>query len=179
MSSETIKRFLNSLKENKISKSELARKIEVLPQVINSWITRKSIPIKHIERVAVILNTTPNYLISGDGSITQPISKKTNINIDTGDFEVFEATDDAMSPTINNGDYCLINPKNNKFKNGLYLYELGGQEPLQLIGRLIVLENEIVIKHDNEKYDSYPIKAKKTGIRIIGSVDSVWSHKKL
>ena len=71
-------RLESALSDNNCTMADLGRKIQLSPTVINSWKTRGSIPRADIAcKTAEALNTTVEYLITGNSSNFISTSRKT------------------------------------------------------------------------------------------------------
>ena len=71
-------RLESALSDNNCTMADLGRKIQLSPTVINSWKTRGSIPRADIAcKTAEALNTTVEYLITGNSSNLISTSRKT------------------------------------------------------------------------------------------------------
>jgi len=53
------------------TKADIARDSGVAPQTLSNWLSRGSIPAKHLFRVAESLSVSPQWLSTGKGSMTQ------------------------------------------------------------------------------------------------------------
>jgi len=51
------------MKQKKIRQSDMARLINEHPNKVGQWFLRKSVPKKHLKKVAAILGTTVDYLL--------------------------------------------------------------------------------------------------------------------
>ncbi len=63
---DTVDRIFALLSESRLDQKEFAKRIGVIPQTITDWKNRKSASYtKHLLRIAAVLGTTPNYLLTG------------------------------------------------------------------------------------------------------------------
>ena len=65
------------------TKADIARDSGVAPQTLSNWLSRGSIPAKHLFRVAESLSVSPQWLSTGKGSMTQSNIAAVPSNLDS------------------------------------------------------------------------------------------------
>jgi hypothetical protein len=65
-----IKLILKLLDEKNISKTKFAFNLGVIPQIVNNWIVRDSVPKKYIPKIAEILDISMDNLLLGRDSLS-------------------------------------------------------------------------------------------------------------
>jgi len=85
--------------------------------------------------------------------------------------------DDSMSPTLNQGDFIIINSNIKKFSNdGIYIINTIAGSFIKRIQKL--LDGTYLIKSDNPSYEPQSIKALDLSkINIAGKAVSIWAEK--
>ncbi|WP_312941035.1 helix-turn-helix transcriptional regulator [Oscillibacter sp.] len=69
---DTVDRIFSLLDESGMEQKDFARKIKQTPQVVSTWRTRRAMSYtKYISLIADVLNTTTEYLLTGEGSKTK------------------------------------------------------------------------------------------------------------
>jgi len=87
---------------------------------------------------------------------------------------IFQVAGDSMQPTLNDGDLIMINRRDRDFRTGyIYLLRMGEELMVKRLERRP--GNMLLIRSDNDRYESIPVKMDKAGdeIEIFGRM--VWS----
>jgi phage repressor protein C with HTH and peptisase S24 domain len=91
------------------------------------------------------------------------------INADPRSLALIEAADDAMAPTIDEGDLVLCDLRDSRFRHdGIYVFRVGATLAIKRIQRQ--LDGTLLVRSDNPAYE--PIKVKPDEVNVVGRV--IW-----
>ena len=193
-------RLEKALDENNVTASELSRTIGVASSVIYSWKLRDSIPRADIAcKTAEVLNTTVEYLITGNSSDIKPSKKKylvpiLNQELSAGHGELLPDNDvvegllslplwlrkaygNNLGALHVHGDSMqpTLNDGDMVVCDSLGWDKSDGLFAIRLNGngyvkRLQVVNGKVLIKSDNANYDTITEPLDSDAISIIGKV---------
>lgn len=200
-----IKLILKNLEENHITKSEFAKKLGVLPQIVNNWIVRDSVPKKYIDAISELLNISKDSLLlgrdagfntinfdlldvgasAGTGVALFDESVVQSISIDKDKFqELFKCKPSESMKIINiQGDSMQPTFKDNDF----ILVDIANTELADgvfvfriddelYVKRLQRLPNKVVALSDNSNYIPFDLP---DNTQIIAKVVCAWQFNQL
>ena len=180
-----------------LTQEELARKTKTTAATISRWENYPSrVNINVLENLARVLDVSPAELLagvnqqkikSGDVVMIQGIDTTHANPFDPALLEsmtktpaenmaMLEVRGDAMSPTLHEGDQCLVNTTDrNIFAPGIYAIQMGQTAQVR---RLFVnpVNGRVTIKCDNQTYEDYS-DIEPNAIRVIGKI--IWVGRRL
>ena len=167
------------LNEQNKTKKQLADYLEIKPQRLSNWFSRKSIPSEYLIDIAKFLNTTVENLYSEDEKIPLthylPIIGKAScgvpINYHFEDVEMYPvpemlyregryivvAEGDSMLPKIKDGDLVLCDKGVYVDNGNIVHYTLNGESGIK---KIVMDENNkpIMLVPLNDKFPPIPVK---------------------
>ena len=188
---------MGKLLENKnLTIKDFSNLIEVNPSVVDSWKNRGVMPRADVAcKAAKVLNTSVEYLISGDRSVlaSDYIVPVLNQELSAGKGSLLPDEDviqglvalpsylreygenlaglyvhgDSMQPTLNNGDMVICTSLGWDNSEGLYAIRLNGNG---YVKRIQVGAGKIIINSDNPKYKPIEESLESDNLQIIGKV---------
>jgi len=180
-----------------MTQEELAKLAKTTSATISRWENYPSrVSVDVLTNLARILDVHPAELLAGVRSQSQPSggvvmirvleSKQSNpfdpaileavTRTPAADLAMMNVKGDAMSPTLQNGDQCLVDTSDTDvFSSGLYCIQLGRTAQVR---RLSVnpINGKINIRCDNKSYDDY-VDVKLDAVKVIGRV--IWRGQKI
>ena len=188
---------MGKLLENKnLTIKDFSNLIEVNPSVVDSWKNRGVMPRADVAcKAAKVLNTSVEYLISGDRSVlaSDYIVPVLNQELSAGKGSLLPDEDiiqglvklpsylkeygenlaglyvhgDSMQPTLNDGDMVICTSLGWDNSEGLSAIRLNGNG---YVKRIQVGAGKIIINSDNPKYKPIEESLESDNLQIIGKV---------
>lgn len=180
-----------------LTQEDLARKTQTTAATISRWENFPSrVNVNVLENLARVLDVSPAELLAGvnqqkiksgevvmiqclDSSHANPFDPallESMTKTPAENMAMLEVKGDAMSPTLHEGDQCLVNTADrNIFAPGLYCIQMGQTaQPRRLAVNPV--NGRVNILCDNHAYDDYA-DVEPNVIRVVGRI--IWVGRRL